>query len=108
MTFNGASLISYLMTPNIILISICVWVDVLGHLRLPHLPRVHCPPYYPLFPWYFAAKTIFVVWLQLPQVKGAAACYYAAIRPWVGRAHVSYHPLPCYRIYSRCSYSCWA
>jgi len=40
------------------------------------------------FPWYFAAKTIFVIWLQLPQTKGAATLYHAAIRPSIDRARV--------------------
>jgi len=40
------------------------------------------------FPWYFAVKTVFVIWLQLPQTKGAATLYHAAIRPSIDRARV--------------------
>ncbi|CAE6377963.1 unnamed protein product [Rhizoctonia solani] len=39
-------------------------------------------------PWYFALKTIFVLWLQLPQTKGAAKLYHAAIRPSMDRARL--------------------
>ena len=39
-------------------------------------------------PWYFALKTVFVIWLQLPQTKGAATLYHAAIRPSIDRARV--------------------
>ncbi|KAG8711485.1 ER membrane protein DP1/Yop1 [Ceratobasidium sp. 428] len=39
-------------------------------------------------PWYFALKTVFVLWLQLPQTQGAATMYHAAIRPSIDRARV--------------------
>ncbi|KAF8677441.1 TB2/DP1, HVA22 family [Rhizoctonia solani] len=39
-------------------------------------------------PWYFALKTVFVLWLQLPQFKGAATMYHAAIRPSMDRARL--------------------
>ncbi|KAG9093312.1 ER membrane protein DP1/Yop1 [Ceratobasidium sp. UAMH 11750] len=39
-------------------------------------------------PWYFAIKTVFVLWLQLPQTQGAATLYHAAIRPSMDRARV--------------------
>ncbi|KDN43391.1 hypothetical protein RSAG8_06175, partial [Rhizoctonia solani AG-8 WAC10335] len=39
-------------------------------------------------PWYFALKTVFVLWLQLPQTKGAAHLYHAAIRPSMDRARL--------------------
>lgn len=39
-------------------------------------------------PWYFALKTVFVLWLQLPQTKGAARMYHSAIRPSIDRARL--------------------
>ncbi|KAG8736599.1 ER membrane protein DP1/Yop1 [Ceratobasidium sp. 414] len=39
-------------------------------------------------PWYFALKTVLVLWLQLPQTQGAATLYHAAIRPLMDRARV--------------------
>ncbi|KAJ1306361.1 hypothetical protein OPQ81_007367 [Rhizoctonia solani] len=39
-------------------------------------------------PWYFALKTVFVLWLQLPQTKGAYKLYHAAIRPSMDRARL--------------------
>ncbi|KAF8508522.1 TB2/DP1, HVA22 family-domain-containing protein [Gautieria morchelliformis] len=33
------------------------------------------------FPFYFAFKTVFVIWLQLPAFKGATKLYVAVLRP---------------------------
>ncbi|EJD04495.1 uncharacterized protein FOMMEDRAFT_167667 [Fomitiporia mediterranea MF3/22] len=33
------------------------------------------------FPWYFAFKTIFVLWLQLPAFRGAQTTYHAVLKP---------------------------
>ncbi|EIW86250.1 hypothetical protein CONPUDRAFT_44497 [Coniophora puteana RWD-64-598 SS2] len=33
------------------------------------------------FPWYFAAKTLFVLWLQLPITRGAEKAYHAVLKP---------------------------
>ncbi|CAE6426401.1 unnamed protein product [Rhizoctonia solani] len=39
-------------------------------------------------PWFFALKTVFVLWLQLPQTQGAAKLYHTAIRPSMDRARL--------------------
>ncbi|KAI0075900.1 hypothetical protein K474DRAFT_1322436 [Panus rudis PR-1116 ss-1] len=33
------------------------------------------------FPWYFAFKSIFILWLQLPAFRGAETLYGAVVRP---------------------------
>ncbi|RPD59476.1 hypothetical protein L226DRAFT_514086 [Lentinus tigrinus ALCF2SS1-7] len=33
------------------------------------------------FPWYFAFKSIFILWLQLPQFRGAHLLYGTVVRP---------------------------
>ncbi|PAV21694.1 protein related to YOP1-Ypt-interacting [Pyrrhoderma noxium] len=33
------------------------------------------------FPWYFATKTIFILWLQLPAFRGAQVIYFAFLKP---------------------------
>lgn len=32
-------------------------------------------------PWYFAFKTLFIVWLQLPYFRGAEATYHTVLKP---------------------------
>ncbi|KAG8729538.1 ER membrane protein DP1/Yop1 [Ceratobasidium sp. 423] len=39
-------------------------------------------------PWFYALKTVFVLWLQLPQTQGAAKLYHAAIRPSMDRTRL--------------------
>jgi receptor expression-enhancing protein 5/6 len=36
------------------------------------------------FRWYFAFKTLFILWLQLPAFRGAQRTYLAILRPLVG------------------------
>jgi len=33
------------------------------------------------FPWYFAFKTIFIIWLQLPTFRGAQTVYLSVLKP---------------------------
>ncbi|KAH8111421.1 TB2/DP1, HVA22 family-domain-containing protein [Phellopilus nigrolimitatus] len=33
------------------------------------------------FPWYFAFKTVFVLWLQLPAFRGAQTTYHTVLKP---------------------------
>jgi len=33
------------------------------------------------FPWYFAFKTIFVIWLQIPTFRGAQTLYISVLKP---------------------------
>jgi len=33
------------------------------------------------FPWYFAFKTIFIIWLQLPTFRGAQTIYLSVLKP---------------------------
>ncbi|TFY77752.1 hypothetical protein EWM64_g6261 [Hericium alpestre] len=33
------------------------------------------------FPWYFAFKTVFILWLQLPAFRGAQNIYYTLLKP---------------------------
>ncbi|KAH7920500.1 hypothetical protein BV22DRAFT_1098041 [Leucogyrophana mollusca] len=33
------------------------------------------------FPWYFAFKTVFILWLQLPTFRGAQTTYLTVLRP---------------------------
>ncbi|KAI9454724.1 TB2/DP1, HVA22 family-domain-containing protein [Boletus coccyginus] len=40
-------------------------------------------------PWYYALKTIFVLWLQLPNVRGAQVVYGAVLKPVLANVSVS-------------------
>jgi len=33
------------------------------------------------FPWYFAFKTVFIIWLQLPTFRGAQTIYLSVLKP---------------------------
>jgi len=37
------------------------------------------------FPFYFAFKTVFIIWLQLPAFKGATTLYLSVLRPVLNR-----------------------
>ncbi|CDO71727.1 hypothetical protein BN946_scf184920.g11 [Trametes cinnabarina] len=39
------------------------------------------------FPWYFAFKSIFILWLQLPQFRGAQLLYGTVVRPVFANVH---------------------
>ncbi|KAI5118510.1 hypothetical protein M0805_007679 [Coniferiporia weirii] len=38
------------------------------------------------FPWYFAFKTVFVLWLQLPAFRGAQTTYHTVLKPVLANA----------------------
>ncbi|KAI9065765.1 hypothetical protein FKP32DRAFT_1590267 [Trametes sanguinea] len=39
------------------------------------------------FPWYFAFKSLFILWLQLPQFRGAQMLYGTVVRPVFANVH---------------------
>ncbi|KAF9817446.1 hypothetical protein IEO21_03403 [Rhodonia placenta] len=39
------------------------------------------------FPWYFAFKTLFILWLQLPAFRGAQALYGTVVKPVFVNVH---------------------
>jgi len=45
-------------------------------------------------PWYFAFKTVFVLWLQLPSFRGAHVTYHTVLKPVL--AHISSTTPPIY------------
>ncbi|EIN13271.1 hypothetical protein PUNSTDRAFT_94272 [Punctularia strigosozonata HHB-11173 SS5] len=44
------------------------------------------------FPWYFAFKSLFVIWLQLPAFRGAQTLYFSAFKPVLSKQQVSTRP----------------
>jgi len=44
------------------------------------------------FPWYFAFKTVFVLWLQLPAFRGAQSTYHTVLKPVL--ANISHSSSP--------------
>ncbi|TFK98278.1 TB2/DP1, HVA22 family-domain-containing protein [Pterulicium gracile] len=43
------------------------------------------------FPWYFAFKTVFILWLQLPAFRGAQTMYHSVLKPVVLQAGTPSH-----------------
>jgi len=54
------------------------WV-IFGFINLAESTVLGLILYY--LPWYYALKSIFLVWLQLPNVRGAQIVYVSALKP---------------------------
>ncbi|KAI0757541.1 TB2/DP1, HVA22 family-domain-containing protein [Daedaleopsis nitida] len=54
------------------------WV-VFGSFTFTESVMLRVVLYY--FPWYFAFKSVFILWLQLPQFRGAQSLYGTVVRP---------------------------
>jgi len=57
---------------------LCYWI-VFGFFNFLESFALRLVLYY--FPWYFAFKTVFILWLQLPVTRGAETLYGHVVRP---------------------------